>query len=435
MAASDAILERLSSLHPKAIDLSLGRIEALLEKLGRPQDRLPPVFHVAGTNGKGSTCAYLRACLEAAGHRVHVYTSPHLVRFHERIRLAGSLIGEDALTLLLDEVERVNAGAPITFFEVTTAAALLAFARIPADALVLEVGMGGRYDTTNVVSRPAVTIVTPVSYDHQSYLGDTLTLIAGEKAGILKSGAPAVIGPQEDESLRALTAEAERLGVPIKLWGQDFSAHEENGRLIYQDETALLDMARPRLPGAHQIVNAAAAIAALRVQTALKVPDGALERGLVTASWPGRMQRLTMGPLFDALPQGAELWLDGGHNPHAGAAIASLLADMEEARPRPLYLVAGMLTTKDAGAFLAQFRGLARHVTTVGIAGDAAAYGAGALYDLARAAGLSADPVDSLDDAMHQIAARAGIDEDDPPPRVLICGSLRLAGLVLRENE
>ncbi len=432
--SSDAILERLKALHPKAIDLSLGRIERLLADLGSPQTKLPPVFHVAGTNGKGSTCAYLRAMLEASGRKVHAYTSPHLVRFHERIRLAGSLISEDALTLLLDEVERVNAGRPITFFEITTAAAMLAFARIPADALVLEVGMGGRYDTTNVVADPLVSIVTPVDYDHQAFLGDTLTLIAGEKAGILKRARPAVIGPQAEESLAVLDAEAERLGCPLTVWGRDFSAHEERGRMIYQSADALMDLPLPKLIGRHQIANAATAIAALKAQGRLSVSDAAIETGLSSVAWPARMQRLTFGPLVEAAPPGAEVWLDGGHNPHAGAAIASLLADMEERRPRPLYVIAGMLTTKDAGAFLACFGEIARHIVTVGIPGAEAAYGAGALWDLARAKGLRADPADSLEDAMAQIAARADLSDDEAPPRILICGSLYLAGHVLEAN-
>lgn len=432
--ATSAILARLTQLHPKVIDLSLGRIERLLARLGNPHHRLPPVFHVAGTNGKGSTCAFLQAMLTASGHRVHVYTSPHLVRFNERIRLAGELISDDALAMLLDECERANDGAPITFFEITTAAAFLAFSRLAADALVLEVGLGGRLDATNVIERPLAALITPVDYDHQAFLGDTLEAIGGEKAGIIKRGAPVIAGPQHgavNEVLRRVSAMAD---APLTLWGEGFSAHEEKHRMVFEDRDGLLDLPMPKLKGAHQISNAALAIAALRTQTALPVSDKAIEQGLETVSWPARMQRLTYGPLIEDLPSGSELWLDGGHNPHGGAAIAAAVADLEDARPRPLYLIVGMLETKDAGRFLAQFRGLARHVTTLTIPGEAAALGAGALYDLARAQDFAADPAENLDDAIMQVIARAAAENGKTPPRILICGSLRLAGLVLRQN-
>jgi len=432
--ASDEILARLTALHPKVIDLSLGRIERLLGKLGNPERRMPPVFHVAGTNGKGSTCAFMRAMLEASGKRVHVYTSPHLVRFHERIRLSGKLIDEDELQALLEECEEANAGEPITFFEITTAAAFLAFSRRKADALILEVGLGGRLDATNVIERPAVTVITPIDLDHQQYLGDDIKTIAGEKAGIMKPRVPCILGPQTDEARELIEARAMRLDAPLAIWGQDFMAHEEHRRMVFQDENGLIDLPMPRLPGAHQIVNAAVAIAALRKATGFTIEDRALEDGLMSVDWPARMQRLTRGPLVNAAPKDAEIWLDGAHNPHGGRALAHTIADLEETHPRPLYLVCGMLQTKDPRGFFAAFRGLAKHVTTVEIPGDAASLGAGQLYDAARAEGLDAHPAPSIEDAMLQIEARAQLAKSKTPPRIVLCGSLRLAGAVLREN-
>lgn len=434
-AKSGLILERLKALHPRKIDLSLGRMRRIMKALGNPERKLPPVIHVAGTNGKGSTCAYLRAILEAAGLRVHVYTSPHLVDFHERIRLAGVIIGDESLSDLLAECEEANGQEPITFFEITTAAAFLAFSRVRADALVLEVGMGGTLDATNIVARPAATIITPVDLDHQDYLGPTITAIAGEKAGILKQGVVGVIGPQCDEAMAVIAKRGEAIGAPLAIWGQDYMAHEEHGRLVFQDDNGLADLPMPKLFGAHQVPNAAQAIAALRQLEWLKLPESAFERGLQSAEWPARMQRLVRGPLIDAAPEDAEVWLDGGHNPHAGRAIAQALADLEERSPKPLYLIAGMLNTKDASEYFSAFRGLARHVTTVTIQGEANAYGAGALYDLAARAGLNADPASSIEDAMQQVAARAHHSHPETPPRILICGSLYLAGQVLRQHS
>lgn len=432
--ASDEILARLTALHPKVIDLSLGRIERLLTKLGNPERRVPPVIHVAGTNGKGSTCAFLRSMLEAAGKRVHVYTSPHLVRFHERIRLSGKLIDEDELQALLEECEVANGGDPITFFEITTAAAFLAFSRRKADALILEVGLGGRLDATNVIERPAVTVITPIDLDHQQYLGDDIKAIAGEKAGIMKPRVPCILGPQSDEARELLEGLAMRADVPLAIWGQDFMAHEEHRRMVFQDENGLIDLPMPRLPGAHQIVNAALAIAALRKTVGFNIEDRAIEDGLMSVDWPARMQRLTRGPLVSAAPKDAEIWLDGAHNPHGGRALAHAIADLEETQPRPLYLVCGMLQTKDPRGFFAAFRGLAKHVTTVEIPGDASSLGAGQLYDAARAEGLDAHPASSIEDAMLQIEARNQLVKSKTPPRIVLCGSLRLAGAVLREN-
>ncbi len=429
-AQSDAILERLLSLHPKRIDLVLDRIERLLGSLGHPERRLPPVIHVAGTNGKGSTCAFARAILEAQGLKVHVYTSPHLVRFHERIRLAGRLISEIELVEILDECERANAGAPITFFEITTAAAMLAFSRHPADALVLEVGLGGKYDATNIM-KPRVAVIAPIGLDHQEFLGNSLAGIAAEKAGIIKPGVPVVVGPQSDEARDVLARRADALSAPARFYGQDFFGHAEHGRMIYQDEAGLLDLPLPRLAGPHQIENATLAIAAIRAGGWNN--ESAIEQGLRRVEWPARMQRLTKGPLVDLAPKGAEVWLDGGHNPHAAHAIANALAELEERSPKPVYLISGMLKTKDAKRFFAPYAGLVRHVVTVAIPDEEASQPAGALYDAARAAGLEADPASSLDEAMMQVSAFARAAGETP--RILICGSLHLAGRVLAENS
>jgi dihydrofolate synthase/folylpolyglutamate synthase len=434
-AQSDAVLGRLLALHPKRIDLVLDRIQRLLAALGHPERRLPPTVHVAGTNGKGSTCAYLRAMLEGSGYRVHVYTSPHLVRFRERIRLSGSLIGEDELAAILEECEVANDGAPITFFEITTAAAFLAFSRHPADALVLEVGLGGRLDATNVIDKPMAVCITPVALDHQEFLGNTIAAIAAEKAGIIKPNIPCIVGPQTSEAHQIIVARADSISAPLYVHGEDFNAYEEHGRMVYQDTDGLLDLPLPKLTGRHQIANAATAIAALRRIGGRWAKDSSIEWGLKNVEWPARMQRLLKGPLVDAAPKGAEIWLDGGHNPHGGAAIAQSMADLEERSSKPLYLIAGMLKTKDPIGYFVPFRGLVRHAMTIPIEGEAASLGAGALYDAARVAGLPASPADDLLDAMMQVSAWARAREDDPPPRILICGSLYLAGKVLAENS
>ncbi|PTE16379.1 bifunctional folylpolyglutamate synthase/dihydrofolate synthase [Pseudogemmobacter blasticus] len=418
---SDAILERLMTLHPKVIDLTLDRVHRLLAALDHPERRLPPVIHIAGTNGKGSTQAMIRAGLEAGGDRVHAYTSPHLARFHERIRLAGELISEPSLTALLDECAAANGGEGITFFEITTCAAFLAFARTPAEWTLLEVGLGGRLDATNVVDKPALTIITPVSIDHQQYLGETLPEIAGEKAGILKRGVPCVVGPQTPEGLAVIEARAARLGVPLFAYGQHWQAWEERGRLIYQDENGLLDLPLPNLPGPHQIQNAGAAVAALRL---LGRDETACEAAVSRAVWPARMQRLRRGPLVDLAPQ-VELWLDGGHNPAGGVAVAATLARMPA---RPTWLICGMLNTKDVRGYM---RPLSPHVTrlyAVSIPGEANTLPADTTRDAARDAGMAAEAAPSVAAALAAIAA------EQPDARVLICGSLYLAGQVLKEN-
>ncbi len=418
---SDAILERMMTLHPKVIDLTLGRVERLLAILGNPERRLPPVIHIAGTNGKGSTQAMIRAGLEAAGDRVHAYTSPHLARFHERIRLAGELISEPGLTALLDECVTANGPDEITFFEITTCAAFLAFSRTPADWTLLEVGLGGRLDATNVVADPRLTIITPVSLDHQSFLGDTVAAIAGEKAGIIKRGVPVIVGPQTDEGLAVIEAKAARLGAPILAFGQHWHVCEDRGRLVFQDENGLLDLPLPNLPGPHQLQNAGAAIAALR---ALGRDEAACEAAVTRAVWPARMQRLRQGPLVDAAPN-VELWLDGGHNPAGGEAIAATLARMPA---RETHLICGMLNTKDVTGYM---QPLAPHVArlhAVTIPGERNTLPAEVTRDAARAAGIDATTAASVAAALAAIAART------PEARVLICGSLYLAGTVLRDN-
>ena len=419
--ASDVILERMMALHPKIIDLTLDRVWRLLSALENPQDRLPPVIHIAGTNGKGSTQAMIRAGLAGAGLTAHAYTSPHLARFHERIRVAGSLISEPELGAVLDECYAANGGESITYFEITTCAALLAFARTPADYTLLEVGLGGRLDATNVIETPALTIITPVSIDHEQFLGDTLGKIAFEKAGILKRGVPCVVGPQPDEALEVIEAQAARLGAPLIAHGQHWHVSEERGRLIYQDERGLLDLPLPGLPGAHQFQNAGAALAALRY---LGQGEAACEAAMTHVEWPARMQRLKTGPLTEAAPQ-AELWLDGGHNAAAGAALGAHLAGLAT---RPTHLVCGMLNTKDVTGYLRPLAAQAQSLTAVSIPGEANTLSAEDTATAARAVGLPAGTADSVQ------AAVKGIVQSDPQARILICGSLYLAGGVLREN-
>jgi dihydrofolate synthase/folylpolyglutamate synthase len=430
---SDPILERLLDLHPKKIDLSLGRVERLLNDLGSPHERLPPVVHVAGTNGKGSSIAFMRAILEAAGSTAHVYTSPHLVRFHERIRLGhpggGRLVEDTELAEVLAHCEMVNAGQPITFFEITTAAAFVLFNRYPADYLLLEVGLGGRVDATNLIARPAATLITPVSMDHPEFLGNTVADIAGEKAGILKRGVPGVLGFHQPDALKVLEDVAARVGAPLQIAGQDFFVREEHGRLIYEDERGLIDLPLPKLAGRHQHQNAAGAIATLR----LMLPDlaaSALEIGLATAEWPARLQRLSKGNLVALAPAGAEIWLDGAHNEDGARVLAQAMADREEKAARPLVVVTGTLATKDTGAFLRAFKGLAQEVLAVPVHGEHAARTPNDVAALANGVGLPAVACESVESALRFLTARKWA----LPPRVLIAGSLYLAGEVLRLN-
>jgi dihydrofolate synthase/folylpolyglutamate synthase len=435
MGSSDMLLARFLALHPKLIDLSLGRMLRLLERLGDPQTRLPPVIHVAGTNGKGSTIAFMRAILEAAGLRVHVYTSPHLVRFHERIRIGAAggsrFVGEEMLVDALTACERANAGDPTTFFEMTTAAGLLLFSEHEADVVLLEVGLGGRFDATNVIAHPACAVVTPVSLDHAEYLGDTVTKIAGEKAGIFKRGAPAVIAPQEPEPTAVLESVAERVGAAkILIGAQDFNVHEDGGRLVYEDGDGLLDLPLPRLAGRHQHTNAGTAIAGLRAAGYGGLPARAFEQGMLGADWPARLQRLSRGHLVDMLPPRTELWLDGGHNPDGGRVLAQAMADLADRNPAPLVMIVGLLSTKDARATLGHFKGLAQSLFAVPIQNSLVARPAAEVAALAVEAGLQAETAGSVEQALRTIAERPW----PAPPRILICGSLYLAGEVLQAN-
>lgn len=432
---SDIILERLLGLHPKLIDLSLERMQRLLKALAHPERALAHVIHVAGTNGKGSVVATLRAIYEAQGYRVHSYISPHLLRFHERIRLTGSSgqsapITEENLSALLEECETANKGAPITYFEITTAAALLAFSRRPADLLLLEVGLGGRLDATNVIDQPALSIITPVSLDHQRFLGDELTEIATEKAGIIKAKTPVIVGPQADHVRAVIADTAEALRTSVYFYGQDWQVHEERGRLIYQDEGGLLDLPLPRLRGQHQIENAGIAIAATRVLQDFPVSEQSIEKGLQTTYWPGRFEQISAGALVSHIGEHDELWLDGGHNPAAGKALASVLADLEEHRPCPLIVICGMMNNKAAGEFIGAFTGLAREFYMVSIPEEENSFSAPELATLAKQTGFAAQAADSIANALDIIHKR-----NDSPVRILICGSLYLAGHVLRLND
>jgi dihydrofolate synthase/folylpolyglutamate synthase len=421
---SDVILERLTKLHPKLIDLSLDRIKKLLNLLGRPQDRMNCVIHVAGTNGKGSTIATLRALIEAMGLRVNVYTSPHLVSFNERIRLSDGLIAEEMLVDVLARCEAINDGAPITQFEMTTAAAFLAFADHPADVHLIETGLGGEFDATNIFASPACCVITPVDYDHMEYLGSTLGEIASAKAGILKRGVPAIIAPQSDEVIVTIEKAAARIGAPLKIGGQDWHASAEQGRFVFEDESGLLDLSLPRLAGRHQIINAGAALAVMR-QMFPGVTQHQIKTGLNQVEWPARLQRLRNGPLTRRLPPGAELWLDGAHNPSGARALAEALADMEERSSRPLYLIIGIGANKAAGEILAPFAGLARYAYTLAIP-DHLSIEPVLLTDMARRAGLGAEPASSLTEAIDAI-----LEDSADPPRIVILGSLYLAGAVL----
>jgi dihydrofolate synthase/folylpolyglutamate synthase len=421
---SEAIIDRLHALHPKLIDLSLGRLRHCLDRIGNPERRLPPVLHVAGTNGKGSTCAFLRAIAEAAGLAVHVYTSPHLVRFHERIRLAGTLVEDAALAAALEEVEQANAGAPITVFEITTAVALLLFARVPADLLVLEVGLGGRFDATNVIERPVTTAITSIGMDHMEFLGDTLARIAHEKAGILKPDIPCATGLQQPEALASIEAEARLVGAPLRRRGQEWHIAPHAGGLRYADAGGTLELPSPALPGPHQADNAGIAIAALRAWTPPWLDDAAIAAGLARATWPARLQQLT-GRCAALLPQGWELWLDGGHNPAAGEVLAAH-CDLAWA-DRPLHLIVGMKRGKGAEGFLRPLLGRAKTIHAVAEAGQHLAMDVGGVI---AASGGAAMAGPTVREALVKLRLAGGA-----PARVLICGSLYLAGEVLKSDQ
>jgi dihydrofolate synthase / folylpolyglutamate synthase len=433
-APLDDVIGRLSALHPNRIDLGLERMQRLLEKLDHPERKLPPVIHVAGTNGKGSTVAYLRAILEAAGLRVHAYTSPYLVRINECFRLGraggGVLVSDDELRSALEYCERINAGAPLTFFEAKTAAAFWLFAQHPADVLLLEVGLGGRLDSTNVVDAPAATVIAPISMDHTEFLGDTLTAIAGEKAAIIKRGVPVISADQAPEAMAVIEQQAKCARAPLHAAGQQWHVGVERGRLVYQDERGLMDLAAPKLFGRHQFDNAGLAIATLRATEKFKIGHAAFEAGIVNAEWPARMQRLSCGALLEMGPKGSEIWLDGGHNAEGGRVAAAALGDLEERVSRPLVVIAGMMATKDAAGFLANFAGLTRHIMAVGIPGQDNAMPPERLADAARSLGMRVELSAGIEAALRALARLAY----EVPPRILITGSLYLAGHVLALN-
>lgn len=436
-AEVDAALAALTALHPKKIDLGLDRIKRVLAALGNPQDRLPPVVHIAGTNGKGSTVALLRAMAEAGGLNAHIYISPHLVHFRERITVASREISDTSLIDVLSRVRAANDGQPLSFFEATTAAALLAFSETSADICIIEVGLGGRYDATNVIDRPAAIGITPIDLDHAEFLGRNIAGIAREKAGIMKHFVPAAIGKQSDVVNAVLESEANKLSVDAKFFGQDYRAYRQHGRLIYEDETALMDLPLPALKGEHQIMNAGLAIHLARL---LQFNETAIERGLLAVSWPARMQSLTEGPFAEhVIEAGGELWLDGGHNPHAARAVASAMAEMESQTPRPLILITGILANKDIGGFLDAFEGLASAVIAVAISGHSS-LAPETLRELAQARGMNSQIAANITEAV-QLAITASEthsppskDHPSPAPRVLICGSLYLAGEVLKQS-
>jgi dihydrofolate synthase/folylpolyglutamate synthase len=428
------LIARLSSLHPKRIDLSLDRMHRLLQQLDHPERKLPPVIHVAGTNGKGSTIAYLRAILEAAGLRVHVFTSPYLVRLNECFRIGraggGTLVGDDELRATLEHCERANKGEPITIFEIETAAALCLFARHPADIVLLEVGLGGRLDATNVIEMPLASVIAPVSMDHTEFLGNSLTAIAGEKAAIIKRNTPVVCAEQAAEAMAVIEAQANRMRAPLHAAGQQWHVSVERGRLVYQDERGLMDLAAPKLFGRHQFDNAGLAIATLRALDAFKIGIAAFEAGIINAEWPARMQRLVSGTLVEQGPPGCEIWLDGGHNAEGGRVAAAALGDLEERVSRPLVVIAGMMANKDASAFLANFAGLTRHIMAVQIPDRDNAMPPDRLADAARALGMRVENAASVEAALHALSRLAY----EVPPRILITGSLYLAGHVLAVN-
>jgi len=418
---SDTILERLMTLHPKIIDLTLDRMTRLLDLLGSPEKALPPVIHIAGTNGKGSTQAMIRAGLEASGDICHAYTSPHLARFHERIFLAGKTIVEQDLANYLSKCEKVNGKISITYFEITTCAALLAFSQNKADYTLLEVGLGGRLDATNVIEDPKITVITPISIDHQQYLGNTLSEIAFEKAGILKRNCFAIIGPQEDEALNVIEARALEVGATCKIYGQHWHVWEENGRLIFQDENGLLDLPLPKLIGAHQVQNAGIALATLRY---LGKDSSSYDRAMLNADWPARMQKLKNGPLITLAPD-AEIWLDGGHNKAAGHALSEAISRLQS---RKLFLIVGMLNTKDVMGYMQPLLNKSSDLYGVSIPGEAATMSAQETVDIAKDVGFKAIVSENVESAIKDIV------KYDHNARILICGSLYLAGNILKEN-
>jgi len=427
------LIERLSAIHPKGYDLSLDRIRRLLARLGNPQERIPPAIHVAGTNGKGSTVAFCRAILEAAGHVVHVHTSPHLVRWHERFRIGheggGRIVADAMLEDALQRVADANGGQPITVFELLTAAMFLLFSEQKADFCIVEVGLGGRFDATNVIAAPLASIITSIALDHQMHLGDTVEKIAFEKAGIIKPGRPVTVAPQVDSVVEVIEKVAAGKNAPATIAGRDFTFFEQGGRLVYQDGRGLMDLPLPKLRGRHQLANAATAIAALR-HSRYDLPDEVYETAMQTVTWPGRMERLRPGTLTALVPATAEIWIDGGHNPSAGLVIADELAELEERSPMPVVLVTAMLTTKDPTGFFDAFKGLVERVIALPVAHSEAGFSAEQMAGFARTAGFRATTAASPASALAEIAQAYA----DRPVRIVIAGTLYLVGEVLEAN-
>jgi dihydrofolate synthase/folylpolyglutamate synthase len=429
-----SLIARLATLHPKRIDLNLDRMHRLLVLLDHPERKLPPVIHIAGTNGKGSTIAYLRAILEAANSSVHVYTSPYLVRINESYRLGragGGVIADDGeLCAALEHCELVNDGAPITIFEIETAAAFWLFSQQPADVVLLETGLGGRLDATNVIDAPLATVITPVGMDHTEFLGDTMIRIAGEKAAIIKRNVPVICAEQSPEVTAVIEQQAKHMHAPLHAAGEVWHANVERGRLVYQDERGLMDLAAPKLFGRHQFDNAGLAIATLRALDTFRIDNAAFEAGVLNAEWPARMQRLASGALVDLAPPGCELWLDGGHNADGGRVVAAALGDLEERVSRPLVVIVGMMGNKDAESFLANFAGLTRHIIAVPIPDRDKVMPPDTLADAARRLSMRVETSTGVEAALRSLTRLAY----EVPPRILITGSLYLAGHVLAAN-
>lgn len=436
LMTADQWIDQLMSLHPKGYDLSLERISKLLDKLDRPQDKLPPVLHVAGTNGKGSFTAFARAILEAEGYKVHVHTSPHLVSWHERFRLAhedgGKLVEDHVLANAIARVAAANDGASITVFEILSVVMFLLFSEHDADVAIIEVGLGGRFDATNVITSPAACVIMPVSLDHQALLGDTAAKIAFEKAGILKKNCPTIISAQPfDEALEVIISQAEKNRSVLSIFGQDFAGFEEHGRFVYQDDAGLLDLPKPKLIGQHQFANAATAIRAVR-DAGFTVTQNAAEQAMRNVYWPGRMQLLPQGNLTGIAPGlDAEIYIDGGHNPDAANIIVNTIDQLDM---RPLYLISAMLNTKEPHDFFKKFAGKVEHIITIPVVTSDAGIPADKLADIAQDSGISSKPGSELAEALKTISELYEMANHVKPPRILICGSLYLVGDALAQN-
>lgn len=434
--SADSQIQKLLQNHPKGFDLSLGRIRGLLENLGNPHLAIPPVFHIAGTNGKGSTAAFLRAIIEAGDKTTHVHTSPHLVDWVERYRLGkiggGEFVSDQTLEKAIITASDANGGKQITVFEIMSAVAFILFSQYKADYSIIEVGLGGRFDATNVIDKPLISIITPIALDHQSYLGDTIEKIAFEKAGIIKANAPVIIGPQTDGAREVIEEVAKNQGCKTYIARQDFDGFEQRGRFVFQDEWGLLDLPIPNLKGAHQIDNATTAIAATRVEK-FALQNARYEKAMRKAYWPGRFEPLLKGKLIETFPTGQrndfDIWIDGGHNPAAGAALIHELEELKQKDNLPIFMICGMLTTKDPAAFFNYFTKKIEQVLTVPIVDSEAGFAPEKLSQLCKKSGLVSTPQKSVEEALLKIS-----DLHKGPARIIICGSLYLVGEVLKNN-